>query len=152
MCRNGMAKGQNNSLQVLRCNRIETELYQELTALWDSAGISNPARADSLEAIRVTLDHGGCLILARDVTAGLCGSAWLTHDYRRVYVHHMAVLPSLQNSGIGTAILREALLIADEMGYQAKLEVLAQNPAARHLYASHGFTDLDGYITMIRRK
>lgn len=137
-------------MRITRCYQIGTELYQELAMLWDQAGISNPARADSEEAIRHTLANGACLILARE-DAALCGSAWLTHDFRRLYIHHMAVLPQYQNGGIGRAILLEAIALADELGYQAKLEVHKDNPAARHLYNSAGFTDLDGYITMIRR-
>jgi ribosomal protein S18 acetylase RimI-like enzyme len=135
-----------------RSSNIDPILYQTLTDLWNRAGISNPARADTEDAIRVTLENGGCLVLAYQDDGGLIGSAWLTHDFRRLYIHHMAVLPEFQNRGIGDLILREALAIADEMGLQAKLEVHKDNPAARHLYAKYGFTDLDGYITMIRRR
>lgn len=137
---------------IQRVYKIDPALYQELASLWESTGISNPARADSEDAIHQTLEHGACLVLARDEQSALCGSAWLTHDYRRVYIHHMAVAKPMQNSGIGTAILREALACADELGLQAKLEVHSENPAARHLYRSHGFSDLDGYISMIRRR
>ncbi len=138
-------------MRFLRSNSLDSSLYSSLTTLWDRAGISNPARADSESAIRLSLDHGGWLLLAYADENFLCGSAWLTHDFRRLYIHHMAVLPEMQNQGIGQMLLKEALAVANEYGYQAKLEVHRDNPAARHLYAKYGFTDLDGYITMIRR-
>ena len=58
----------------------------------------------------------------------------------------------MQHNGIGKALLKEALGIAKETGYQAKLEVHRDNPAARHLYQKMGFKDLEGYITMIKRE
>ncbi|MDI9523931.1 MAG: N-acetyltransferase [Candidatus Cloacimonadota bacterium] len=67
-------------------------------------------------------------------------------------MHHMAVSPEFQNRGIGRALLEEALSIARDNGWQAKLEVHVENAAARHLYSSYGFTDLEGYIVMIRRE
>jgi len=82
----------------------------------------------------------------------LVGTAWLSHDFRRLYIHHMAVSPEFQNRGIGRALLEEALSIARDNGWQAKLEVHVENAAARHLYSSYGFTDLEGYIVMIRRE
>ncbi len=137
-------------IRVERSQDLDQPLFEAITAIWLETGISNPARADDIEAIRYNLDHGGIMLLAWDEDT-LAGTAWLSHDFRRLYVHHMAVALRLQNRGIGRALLAEALAVAREKGYQAKLEVHADNPAARHLYASCGFTDLDGYIVMIRR-
>ncbi len=138
------------SLQVSRCQKLDPELFARVTSIWQETGISNPARADSFEAVQHNLDHGGIILLAwlEDV---LSGTAWLSHDFRRLYIHHMAVAPEFQNRGIGRRLLEEALAIARDHGWQAKLEVHADNPAARHLYSSCGFTDLEGYIVMIRR-
>ncbi|PKN72401.1 MAG: hypothetical protein CVU50_07455 [Candidatus Cloacimonetes bacterium HGW-Cloacimonetes-3] len=133
-----------------RITELIPSFYVELIKLWDEAGISNPARSDSFEVISNSLSHGGVILTAyRDNS--LLGSAWLTHDFRRVYIHHMAVLPRVQNTGIGALILKEALSIAGDLGYQAKLEVHTDNQSARHLYAKYGFTELNGYLTMIKR-
>ncbi len=137
-------------IRVERSQDLDQPLFEAITSIWLETGISNPARADDIESIRYNLDHGGIMLLAWDEDT-LAGTAWLSHDFRRLYVHHMAVALRLQNRGIGRALLAEALAVAREKGYQAKLEVHADNPAARHLYASCGFTDLDGYIVMIRR-
>ncbi len=136
--------------EITRCQKLDSELFAAITAIWNETGISNPARADSFAAVQHNLDHGGIMLLAR-LEEVLVGTAWLSHDFRRLYIHHMAVSPEFQNHGIGRLLLEEAFLIAQEKGWQAKLEVHADNAAARHLYASYGFTDLDGYIVMIRR-
>ncbi|GAB1467434.1 hypothetical protein MASR2M64_01020 [Candidatus Cloacimonadota bacterium] len=135
---------------ILHITKLSPELYKDIIALWISTGISNPERNDSFAAVEYSLEHGGLILVAMSDDI-LQGSAWLTHDFRRIYIHHMAVLPNLQNTGIGTSLIAEALSIAKELGYQAKLEVHNENPAALHLYKKCGFTELNGYIVMINR-
>jgi ribosomal protein S18 acetylase RimI-like enzyme len=138
-------------MQIIRYKKLDERLYAGLIELWSQRGITNPQRADSFEAISHSLEHTG-LIIAAEEDGQILGALWVNHDYRRLYIHHMAVRREQENRGIGRALLRDALLIAKETGYQAKLEVHRDNPAARHLYASMGFADLDGYITMIKRE
>ena len=129
---------------------MNENLYSEIVSIWDKTGISNPERADSFDSIHRTLEHGGILLLAY-MEAILVGTIWLTNDYRRLYLHHMAVLPEFQKQGIGRSLLQEAIQIADKQGLQAKLEVHSDNAAALNLYRSMGFKVLDGYLVMIRR-
>ncbi len=129
---------------------MNENLYAEIISIWDKTGISNPERADSFDSIQRTLEHGGILLLAY-MDAILVGTIWLTNDYRRLYLHHMAVLPEFQKQGIGRSLLQEAIQIADKQGLQAKLEVQSDNAAALNLYRSMGFKVLDGYLVMIRR-
>jgi ribosomal protein S18 acetylase RimI-like enzyme len=129
---------------------LNENLYAEIISIWDKTGISNPERADSFDSIQRTLEHGGILLLAY-MDAILVGTIWLTNDYRRLYLHHMAVLPEFQKQGIGRSLLQEAIQIADKQGLQAKLEVHSNNAAALNLYRSMGFKVLDGYLVMIRR-
>lgn len=138
------------SVQIIRAKKIGPALYAAIMEIWNATGISNPARADDLGSIQSNLDQGGIMLLAY-LEGKLAGTAWLSHDFRRLYIHHMAVAPHLQNCGIGRCLLEEALDIAAAHGWQAKLEVHRDNAAARHLYASCGFTDLEGYITMVKR-
>lgn len=138
-------------VKVERCVQLDPGIFHGITRIWDEAGISNPARADSYDAIQYNLDHGGMLLLAQS-PEGIIGTIWLSHDHRRLYIHHMAVLPAMQNRGVGQILLREAISIAKDLGYQAKLEVHKDNAAGRHLYQKLGFEDLDGYITMIIRR
>ena len=129
---------------------MNENLYSEIVSIWDKTGISNPERADSFDSIQRTLENVGILLLAY-MDAILVGTIWLTNDYRRLYIHHMAVLPEFQKQGIGRSLLKEAIQIADKQGLQAKLEVHSDNAAALNLYRSMGFKVLDGYLVMIRR-
>ena len=129
---------------------MNENLYSEIVSIWDKTGISNPERADSFDSIQRTLENVGILLLAY-MDAILVGTIWLTNDYRRLYLHHMAVLPEFQKQGIGRSLLKEAIQIADKQGLQAKLEVHSDNAAALNLYRSMGFKVLDGYLVMIRR-
>ena len=130
---------------------LSIELYRQIMEVWQETGVTNPARADSIEVIQHSLDHTGTILYCT-VTDKVVGVVWVNHDFRRLYIHHMAVKPDYQNRGIGKALLSEALKIAKATGYQAKLEVHRDNPAARHLYSSLGFKDLEGYILMIKRE
>jgi len=125
--------------------------FAALAALWSVTGIGNPARGDSLESITRTLERGGRLIVAEQ-EGSLVGSAWLTDDARRLYVHHMAVEPERQGRGIGARLMEKAVAVAAERGLQMKLEVRRDNLRAVALYRRFGF-DLIGeeYEVMIRR-
>jgi len=133
---------------------ILTELYEsqynEINSIWNLTGVGNPARGDTYDAVCHTLQNGGRIILAQldDITVG---AVWLTHDFRRLYIHHMAVLPEHQHQGIGKLMLTEALNVAKELKYQVKLEVNEDNIIAYNLYQSFGFEPLEAYHTLIKR-
>ncbi len=138
----------------MRINRVQilsADVYNSAVSLWEEAGISNPARNDSFEVLQKTLEHGAILLMAEENNKAI-GTLWITHDWRRAYIHHMEVKPGFIGKGVGTAMLKEALIITRELGLQAKLEVHQNNEIALGLYQKQGFEALDGYITMIRRK
>jgi ribosomal-protein-alanine N-acetyltransferase len=54
-------------------------------------------------------------------------------------VHTIGVDPAWQGKGIGTALLRELLVIADEHKAPVFLEVRTDNVSAISLYKAHGF-------------
>ena len=124
--------------------------FDSLGTLWASTCVGNPARGDSLESIHRTLQAGGRLLVleAEGVVAGSC---WLTDDGRRLYVHHMAVIPEMQDRGLGRRLLEKAVAIAAERGRQMKLEVEAGNERAIHLYRKLGFDFIGDYEVMLRR-
>lgn len=138
-------------MTILELKRLDKSSFEQVSRLWLDTGISNPARKDDLESVQYNLDHTGLILLAMDGEEAV-GTVWLCHDYRRLYIHHMAVSPTRQNQGIGRLLLQRSVEIATELGYQAKLEVHEDNPAAIHLYSSLGFTALDGYTVMIKRQ
>ncbi|MCB5263496.1 MAG: GNAT family N-acetyltransferase, partial [Candidatus Cloacimonadaceae bacterium] len=94
---------------------LSENIYTKIMRLWQDTGITNPARADSLEAITHSLQNTGTIICAQEGD-DIIGALWVNHDFRRLYIHHMAVRPSRQNEGIGKQLLREALDIAKHTG------------------------------------
>ena len=57
-------------------------------------------------------------------------------------VHTIGVAPGWQGRGVGKALLRTLLAIADELHAPVFLEVRTDNQVAINLYESHGFTML----------
>lgn len=137
-------------MTIKRCYKVDSELFDQIMRIWAETGLASPARADDLSTVQGSIAGGGCILIALSEDR-MVGTAWLTHDFRRLYIHHMGVLPEYQNRGIGRMIMAEALGMARELGYQAKLEVHKDNPKAMHLYESMGFKPLQGYLSMIRR-
>ncbi len=125
-------------------------LYKQISNLWILTGIGNPARSDTFDAVSKTLKNGGKIIIIYEDEIAV-GTVWLTHDFRRLLVHHMSVHPEHQNKGYGKLLMQEAIKYAKELKLQAKLEVHKDNKAANKLYKSFGFETLDGYEVMIKR-
>ncbi|HQO18691.1 MAG TPA: GNAT family N-acetyltransferase [Candidatus Cloacimonas sp.] len=137
-------------LSVKRLKKINPKIYQEISTLWEKTGINKPERKDSFESIQENLQQTGILIIAEE-NDKIIGVVWVTNDFRRLYIHHMAVVPNKQNQGIGTKLMEECISLANEYGYQLKLEVNIDNPAAWHLYEKFGFKELSGYRILIKR-
>jgi ribosomal-protein-alanine N-acetyltransferase len=137
-------------IKVSVLSALSKEQYVSICTLWEMTGVGNPARGDSYEAVCHSLSHEGKIILCCSEELPV-GTAWLTHDFRRLYIHHMAVHPNYQNKGYGHRIMETALEVAKELKLQIKLEVHKTNQAASKLYQEFGFTTLDGYQVMIKR-
>ncbi|HKN96006.1 MAG TPA: ribosomal protein S18-alanine N-acetyltransferase [Pseudonocardiaceae bacterium] len=61
---------------------------------------------------------------------------------REASVHTIGVDPAWQGKGVGTALVRSMLAIADEAKAPVFLEVRTDNAAAIRLYEAHGFVRL----------
>lgn len=129
---------------------FQPEDYNKLITLWQELGLGRPERGDDLEVIRETLRRGGKLLIMEE-KGQLVGTAWITNNGRRLYLHHMGIREELQGKGHGKMLMKPVLDFAREQGMQIKLEVHEQNPAARKLYEEFGFKELDGYRVLINR-
>ncbi len=148
-------------IQTIIVTELNERYFNDAALLWQLSGVGNPARGDSYKAVEKTLLNGGRLILlynteeecgaGHEAKSEPLGTVWLTHDFRRMYIHHMAVHPRHQNKGFGKVLMQEAMSYANELGLQAKLEVHTQNISANKLYSHYGFEVLDGYRLMIKR-
>jgi len=124
--------------------------YPDLMKLWESLDLGRPERGDDRSVIAKTLQHDGKLLVAL-VENRLIGSAWITNNGRRLYIHHMGVAKGLQRQGIGKRLMEKILEFADTWNMQIKLEVHQTNPHATALYRKYGFEPLSGYMVLINR-
>jgi ribosomal-protein-alanine N-acetyltransferase len=97
--------------------------------------------------LRSELDHGhqyfGAYVNKAADETGLVGYAGIsvvgTARDAEASVHTIGVDPAWQGHGIGKALLRTLLSVADEFAAPVYLEVRTDNIAAIALYQAHGF-------------
>lgn len=97
----------------------------------------------SESTLRAELDHGHRYFGAYVDGVGLVGYAGIsvlgTMRDGEASVHTIGVDPAWQGRGIGKALLRVLLAVADEFDAPVYLEVRTDNAAAIALYQAHGF-------------
>jgi ribosomal protein S18 acetylase RimI-like enzyme len=126
--------------------------YDEIVKFWQLTDLGNPARGDTIDIIRRTLDSGGKLLVLQSKTdSRICGTSWMTYDGRRIMLHHFGILPEYQGQGLSKILLSESLKFVKENGAQVKLEVHSGNLKAINLYKKFGFVHLGEYNVYIIR-
>ena len=127
---------------------IENTPGIELTARWRKG--AHPTE----EGLRTLLENGD-LYLCREngsIIGAMAFPMRQGEDYHAVAwkeklpddqvatVHILGVRPSCQGTGVASAIIREAISLARSKGMKAvRLDTLASNLPARHIYESLGF-------------
>jgi len=124
--------------------------FEQINILWIATDMGGAHRGDNQETIERTLQNGGKLIVLEESNK-IIGTAWITNDSRRLYLHHFGILPEFQNQGLGKILVKESLNYAKELKLQIKLEVHKDNQIARELYKKAGFNYLGDYHVYIVR-
>ncbi|WP_062065264.1 GNAT family N-acetyltransferase [Cellvibrio sp. OA-2007] len=75
------------------------------------------------------------------------GKLVLNNTSDSLHIIDIAFIPSMRNKGYGTSILRALKRLADQTHRPVRLAVDQQNPRAKKLYLSLGFTLLDSSTT-----
>jgi ribosomal protein S18 acetylase RimI-like enzyme len=132
---------------------FEPEDYPAVQQIWQDTGMADPRRKDGLEVILNTLRKGGIvMVMERKDTKDMIGTAWITNNGRRLYLHHFGIRPEYQGRGLGYQLGLACMAFAREKKMQIKLEVHSTNTSARRLYKKLGFEVLEGYEVHIHRK
>ena len=129
----------------------KSEDYNEINELWEEIKLGGACRGDNQEIIEYSIRLGGKLIVVELPSKEIIGSAWLTFDGRRLYLHHVGVKVKYQNKGFGKLLTKEALKYAKEKSCQIKLEVHQSNKKAISIYKNLGFSSLGDYDIYIVR-
>lgn len=136
-----------------RVRLFETTDYDEILQLWDFTGLGGAHRGDNLEIIQNTIEAGGVFFVLEHIpTKSLIGTAWITNDRRRLYLHHFGIHPNYQGKGLSHLLAQACIDFGKNTGLQMKLEVHKDNLTAKNLYAQYGFKLLGDYEVHIIRQ
>jgi [ribosomal protein S18]-alanine N-acetyltransferase len=128
------------------------EDFPAVSQVWENTGVGGAHRGDVLEVILNTINHGGkLLILENKNTKHIAGTAWLTNDFRRIYLHHFCIKTEFQGNHLSHMLCEECIRLAKQLNLQIKLEVHRNNSKAISLYEKHGFKFLGDYLVYIIR-
>ncbi len=88
----------------------------------------------------------GCIILFESADSISGCVAIRKIDDRIAELKRMYVTPSLQNKGVGSGLLNEALFFARNAGYKkVRLDTLSHMTSAMNLYKKNGFYEIPAY-------
>lgn len=125
--------------------------YTLVEAFWERNGLGGAQRGDDALIIAKTLAAGGHLLVVTTKEGLIIGTAWLTNDKRRTYLHHFGIDEAHRRKGYATKLLKVCLKLAVNDGCQIKIEVHRSNAIALHLYRKAGFHYLGDYEVHIIR-
>jgi ribosomal-protein-alanine N-acetyltransferase len=131
-------------------DQYQADDYPQIAMLWNELGLGGAQRGDDADVISRTLKNNGAFFVVR-MKQRIIGTAWITNDQRRLYLHHMGVAKEFQNQGVGMELLKECVSWSKSLGLQLKLEVNPSNESAVHLYKKIGFKHLGDYDVYIIR-
>lgn len=124
----------------------QTADYPGIEKLWKKTGIYTLERGDTADIIEKCNKMGGRFLVMEDPNSdNIIGTSWMTFDGRRLHMHHFAIEPSFQGSGLGRELAISSLDFAREKECPMKLEVHQKNVAAVNLYKSLGFVAFEDY-------
>lgn len=126
--------------------------FNAINQLWKDTDMGGSMRGDNEETIERTIKAGGKLfVLENPLSHEIIGTSWLSHDQRRIYIHHFGIKPAFQGKGYAHLLMKASMDFAQSTGMQIKLEVHKDNFKAVQLYKKWGFNYLGDYDVYIIR-
>lgn len=126
--------------------------FNAINQLWKDTNMGGSMRGDNEETIERTIKAGGKLfVLENPLSPEIIGTSWLSHDQRRIYIHHFGIKPAFQGKGYAHLLMKASMDFAQSTGMQIKLEVHKDNFKAVQLYKKWGFNYLGDYEVYIIR-
>ena len=128
------------------------EDFNAINQLWKDTDMGGSMRGDNEETMDRTIKAGGKLfVLENPLSHEIIGTSWLSHDQRRIYIHHFGIKPAFQGKGYAYLLMKASMDFAQSTGMQIKLEVHKENFKAVQLYKKWGFNYLGDYDVYIIR-
>ncbi len=127
------------------------EDFDNVQIFWELLNMGGKERTDDNEVIIRTIKFGAKLfILEKNET--IIGTAWLTNDTRRTYLHHFGIHPDFQKQGLANILMDKCMEYIKDTGLQVKIEVHKKNIAALKLYRNYNFINFPEYELMMLRE
>lgn len=99
--------------------QLVTEDYDALVALWREAALSHrPNGRDCLERIAHEVAGTTAIFLVAESKERIIGAILGTHDGRKGWINRLAVVPSHQQQGVGTALVAAVEKQLSELGIE----------------------------------
>jgi ribosomal protein S18 acetylase RimI-like enzyme len=135
---------------LMRLRPFTMEDYEAVLALWQNAGQGVSLRpSDRREEIEKKLARDPDLFLVAEDEGRIVGVIIGAWDGRRGWLHHLAVEPGFRRQGIATALIQQVESRLRAKGcLKVNLLVVADNLAARRLYAELGYQEMSGVIPL----
>lgn len=127
------------------------EDFEAVLEVWQQTDLGDVIRGDNLSIINETIKNGGALFLLI-VDDVIIGTSWITNDSRRLYLHHLGIIPKFQGKGLSKLLMEKSMQFASESKLQIKLEVHKNSRIARYIYEKYGFKYLGDYDVFIVRE
>jgi N-acetylglutamate synthase len=117
------------------------EDYDEVYRLWlGTPGMGLNTTDDSREGIAAYLARNPSTCFVAEEGGRIVGVILSGHDGRRGFIHHTAVLGERQKSGIGSALVEQALRALErEKIHKVALVVFSQNENGNAFWEKRGF-------------
>jgi ribosomal protein S18 acetylase RimI-like enzyme len=136
-----------------RIRPFRTEDTDAVVALWESCGLVRPWNDPRRDIARKLTVQPELFLVAEpgtgaddtgtdDTGAGIVAAGMAGFDGHRGWVNYLAVLPELQGSGLGRALMAEFERLLTDLGCpKVNLQVRAGNEQVLGFYASLGYAD-----------
>lgn len=122
--------------------------YKEVYALWQACkGLGLNTYDDTEAGWQRFLTRNPQTSLVAEIDGKIVGVILAGHDGRRSYIYHMAVAPSHQRQGIGSALVRAAVQRLQKLGMlKVSLFTFAANTTALDFWHQMGFAPREDLI------
>lgn len=124
--------------------------YSAITRIWDETGL-NQTEAESLDALATQLAWDSDLVMVAEQDGEVVGVVVGTIDGTRAYFYRLAVLPTMQGTGIGRKLVEAIEKRFKQRGVSRVLIMVNQdNPEVLPFYHSLGY-EVQKYVTLSKK-